>query len=290
VLIDEAQDTNAARRGLALKLLKRGTGRLIAVGDDRQAIYGFTGADADAMNQLREALGSATLPLNVTYRCPKNIVREAQRLVPDITAHPTAPEGAVSQIALGAPVEWRVDDAVLCRNTAPLIEMAYQLIGARVPCRVEGRDIGKSLETLVRRWKVKTLIALEAKLSDYLARETAKWLDKNREDRAQAVADKVASIQALIQVCQREQKHNVIDLVELISTMFGDTAVGERPQMLTLSTVHKSKGREWPRVFVLRKAELMPSPWARQPWQQQQEMNLIYVAITRAQRELVYLG
>jgi superfamily I DNA/RNA helicase len=48
VLIDEAQDTNKARRLMAIRMLKP-TGRLMAVGDDRQAIFGFAGADADSM-------------------------------------------------------------------------------------------------------------------------------------------------------------------------------------------------------------------------------------------------
>ena len=55
VLIDEAQDTNAARRGLALQMLRPG-GRLIAVGDEHQSIYGFTGADSDAMALIEAAL------------------------------------------------------------------------------------------------------------------------------------------------------------------------------------------------------------------------------------------
>ena len=31
----------------------------------------------------------------------------------------------------------------------------------------------------------------------------------------------------------------------------------------------------------------MPSKWARQAWQQAQEINLMYVAVTRAKAELV---
>ena len=54
---------------------------------------------------------------------------------------------------------------------------------------------------------------------------------------------------------------------------------------LTLSTCHKAKGREWQRVAIL-EPELMPSKWARQDWQYQQEQNLIYVAYTRTQSEL----
>jgi DNA helicase-2/ATP-dependent DNA helicase PcrA len=48
VLIDEAQDINATRRELAFRSIKAG-GRIIAVGDPNQAIYGFTGADVASL-------------------------------------------------------------------------------------------------------------------------------------------------------------------------------------------------------------------------------------------------
>lgn len=291
VLIDEAQDTNVARRTLALRLMKPRTGRMVAVGDDRQAIYGFTGADSNAMELIRRELNSTVLPLNVTYRCPKLIVAEAQKLVPDITAHASAPEGELKHEAYDGFDFSRFEktDAVLCRNTAPLIELAYRLIGKKVPCRVEGRDIGKSLEKLARRWKVRSLEVLLGRLEKYLEREIAKWTAKGREERAAAVEDQVESLRALIGVCMAEQKYHLEDLVELIGRMFGDTPQGEPQRMLTLSTVHKSKGREWERVFILRAREFMPSRWARKEWQQEQEQNLIYVAITRAKRTLIYL-
>ena len=69
--------------------------------------------------------------------------------------------------------------------------------------------------------------------------------------------------------------------------MFGDTPDGSQSPVLTLSTVHKSKGREWDRVFILGRSKYMPSPYAKQEWQQAQETNLEYVAITRAMRELI---
>lgn len=290
VLIDEAQDTNAARRSLALSIMRPKTGRLIAVGDDRQAIYGFTGADSNAMDLIKRELNSQVLPLNVTYRCPKSIVRAAQRYVPDITAHESAPQGVVREETYTPHFKFEQTDAVLCRNTAPLIELAYRLIGNKVPCRVEGRDIGKSLEVLARRWKARDLNSLRNRLAEYAEKETTKWLAKGREEKAAAVDDKVSSLMALIQACEKEDKHTVNDLVDLINSMFGDSTNGTGTKCLTLSTVHKAKGREWPRVFILKGHELMPSRWARKDWQLAQEENLIYVAITRAQSELVWLN
>lgn len=56
-----------------------------------------------------------------------------------------------------------------------------------------------------------------------------------------------------------------------------------------LSTIHKAKGLENDRVFFLC-PELIPSRFATQPWQYEQERNLKYVAITRAKRELIYVS
>lgn len=98
VLIDEAQDTNESRRLLAFMMMKP-EARLIAVGDDKQAIYGFTGANSDSLKHIQSALNSIELPLTITYRCPKAVVREANRLVPDLIAHESAPEGKVRTIS-----------------------------------------------------------------------------------------------------------------------------------------------------------------------------------------------
>ena len=92
VLIDEAQDTNPTRRALAKNMLKPG-GRLVAVGDPHQAIFGFTGADNDSLNIIEQEFQCARMPLTVTYRCPKAVVQHARNWVSHITAHDSAPEG-----------------------------------------------------------------------------------------------------------------------------------------------------------------------------------------------------
>ena len=57
--------------------------------------------------------------------------------------------------------------------------------------------------------------------------------------------------------------------------------------MVTLSTVHKAKGAEAPRVIIL-DPKRMPSKGARQDWEIQQERNIVYVAYTRARETLVF--
>jgi superfamily I DNA/RNA helicase len=177
------------------------------------------------------------------------------------------------------------DSAVLCRTTKPLVALAFTLIRRKVPCRIEGRDVGERLKKLITRWKVKTLDALEDRLESYLARETTKCLAKKQETKLTEVEDVVETIRVIIDQCRREGKHTVQDAADYVASMFGDNVGG----MLVLSTIHKSKGREWRLVFWLDRRGTCPSKWARQEWQQEQERNLCYVAATRAQEELVDL-
>lgn len=78
VFVDEAQDLNSIQHEILARLMGPKC-RLVAVGDPHQAIYGFRGAAADSMSQLAERFQCKTFPLSVSYRCPKAVVREAQR-------------------------------------------------------------------------------------------------------------------------------------------------------------------------------------------------------------------
>jgi len=69
----------------------------------------------------------------------------------------------------------------------------------------------------------------------------------------------------------------------LIKGIFSDEVKG-----IILSTIHKAKGLENDRIFFLA-PELIPSKYATQPWQYEQEQNLFYVAVTRAKHELIYV-
>lgn len=77
IFIDEAQDTNAVQLALTERMLFRG-GRVVAVGDERQAIYAFRGADASAMRNLIRTFNMIELPLSVSYRCSREVVEEAR--------------------------------------------------------------------------------------------------------------------------------------------------------------------------------------------------------------------
>lgn len=289
LVVDEAQDTGRARQALLMKFLAR-DGIMIVVGDDKQGIFGFAGAQADALEQLVRALRAEVLPLTVTWRCPAAVVREAQRLVPDIEAAPGAVEGEVLRLAaIPAKAELRPTDAILCRNTAPLVEQAYKLLRDGVACKVEGREIGTGLVRLLQRWKtVKTIAAYLDRLEDYQAREVQKAMAKGNEGKAAEVVDRCETLRHICRAVQDRKQTQIADAVAFVEAMFAEDVT--KSGVLTLCTYHRSKGREWPRVYLLEHNKRCPSPWAKQDWQKSQEDNLAYVAITRAQQTLAYVS
>lgn len=305
IFVDEAQDTNPVRRALARKMLKP-AGRACFVGDTNQAIYGFTGADSDAIQQITREFNCATIPLTITYRCPKKVVEMAHEVVSHIQAAETAPEGNVEhaelhQIAIGTvktedglklptgviSYTLRPDDAILCRNTKPLVKLAFALIRQGVACHVEGKDIGIGLLKLVDRFKAKTITAFRDKLVDWSEKEIEKLTAKGREIQAENLRDRVDTL--LVMIDAHPPAADKETLRARIAGMFTDGENEAKPT-LTLSTVHRSKGREWRRVFILGYNQYMPSPFARQEWSLRQEANLKYVAVTRSQSELIFVN
>lgn len=287
IFVDEAQDTNPARRALIRAMLKP-NGRVIAVGDRAQAIYGFTGADANSLELIKDDFSAIEMPLTTTYRCPKAVVKFAQNWVNHIQSAPTSPEGSVSSIAyldIFKRNDLNANSAILCRNTKPLVELAFQLIRNRIGCKVEGRDIGNGLKKTACRWKVKTTDKLIEKLTAWKESQVTKFLAKKQEMRAQSIEDQYETLLVIIEDVNLKGKHNVTDVVAAIDSLFADDVKG----VLILSTIHKSKGREWETVYWLDRAGTCPSRHARQAWQIEQENNLCYVAATRAKNSLIEL-
>ena len=292
VLVDECQDINPARRALASQLLKTG-GRAIFVGDSRQAIYGFTGAGGDAIDLLVDQFNCVRLPLTVTYRCPKSVVEYAHQWVTHIQAHESALDGVVRTSIYNQPTDpklpidpWFIQDhpaetdAILCRYTRPLIQSAYKMIRAGIACKVEGRDIGNGLIAICHMWRITSIARLEERLEKYLAREIEKAKAADSERREQEITDKIETLRIFIERCKGLGKHTIDELVTEIKSMFDDNVSG----LLTLSTIHRSKGREWTKVYWIQTAGRRPS---KKEWEALQELNLNYVACTRAMSELV---
>jgi superfamily I DNA/RNA helicase len=75
------------------------------------------------------------------------------------------------------------------------------------------------------------------------------------------------------------------NLISKIRQIFLDNSTG-----ICLSTIHKAKGLECNRVFIIDREKTMPSKYAKLPWQKEQEFNLQYVAFTRAKNYLGFIS
>jgi DNA helicase-2/ATP-dependent DNA helicase PcrA len=281
VICDEAQDSSPVRIAMLHLSLKPG-GKLYAVGDDFQAIMGFAGASNDAMSIIRREFNCKDLPLTVSYRCARKVVERAQTWNPIIQASPFAPEGDVlDDVALCDALDMlTAQDAILCRQTAPLVEVAYGLIAGGRACQILGREIGEGLVNLIEQQKAKGIERLVEKLEAWKTREMAKFIAKGEEQKAEAVDDKVSCINVLINGLS-ENDRTIPALIVKIRSLFTDQKEGVAPTVLTLCTQHRSKGLEWDNVAILR-PDLNPSKAARQAHQLKQEFHLLYVANTRA--------
>jgi len=211
-------------------------------------------------------------------------VRLAQELVPRIEAAEDTAEGVVGSISESEFSNMvRPGNLVLCRCNAPLVRPAFELIRRGVKAVILGRDIGKGRVTLVekiqRKARVTSLNGTLAEIADYTRREVSKLIAAGKGGRTQALEDKQETILALADGCK-----TVAELKCKIEEVFSDTREG-----VVFSSVHKAKGGEAERVFVLR-PDLMPHPKATRPWELQQERNVKYVALTRAKRELYFVG
>lgn len=301
MLCDEAQDLSHARQELAIGCLSPG-GRMICVGDEKQSIYGFSGAGIDSMNIMQKKLNSHSLPLTVSWRCAKEIIKRAQTWVPDIEWAPKANQGEVftvpEEMVMRGLVNGRMSggsvpqprDAVLCRNTRPLVQMAYHCIRHRVGVTIEGRDIGKRLIKLVERLEgnTKTLGTFITNIEKFEIEEIERLKAGNKMGAAANMSDMCGTVRFLAVSLRKEGKTHTRDLTTLLESMFSDAGSGPSNNIL-LSTIHKSKGREWGKVFILGEDRYQPSVYATQKWMIQQELNLMYVATTRAKDTLVHI-
>jgi len=278
LLVDEAQDISAVQRAMLHGMIAMRTGRLIAVGDENQAIYGFRGADSDSLAAIAREFKATAFPLSVTYRCPTSVVELARAYVPHLTPRDDAPAGEIKANVKIDAIDWRPSDLVVCRNNAPLITLAYQLLRKKVACKVLGRDIGAGVKALVKKLRAKDLKDLLARADAHFTEQSAKLRAGGKEDQVEALEDRVETLKAFAL-----EARTLSDVERAIDDLFADDVTS----MTTLSTIHKAKGSEAPRVVIL-DPRRMPSKAARVDWEIQQERNLVYVAYPRAREELLF--
>lgn len=305
ILGDEAQDWSPLNH---IQVRRSAAGRIIAVGDPLQAIYGFRGADHTSMismEALRPEWSHRTL--SMTFRCPQVVVQRQQGHASGFRAAPgnaqglflPHPKGKASSGGLEDRWSWADVEglrpyapdgnsaplAVLCRNNAPLLKLAFALIRQGIGPTMLGRDIGVGLIALSRKILPEDSTPRDLAIGlcqSWLENEIAKATAEGKEAKLAGIIDRGECLLAVLP--------SVRDAGELRTAIGG--LFDPKNSRVILSSIHKAKGLEWPLVVHLDPWRI-PSKYALKaadqgdPRQLQQERNLLYVLETRSQNILL---
>lgn len=319
VFVDEIQDWNASQIRILSKMERAGT-RVVAVGDVNQAIYMFRGADSRAwerlqvmLNQSRRGLVVHELPVN--YRSEPEVLDYALELVPGlIPSKPRTGKGSVRKDTTFMDMMQQFKEgststtAVLCRNRAPLIQAGYAAIAeGHTVCFLGKGDLTYPLHEMIdkvagnsfnsgrctcihdRRNGTDGSVVEEGfltRLGAYVRTEKARY--EGQEDKSDYLEDLSDTAECLRVIASAIEDNDVDSIRRDIDARFVSKPV---PGSITFTTGHGAKGLQWGSVFIIRK-DLMPSPRVQQydaegkiTDEYQQELNLDYIARTRAETE-----
>ena len=304
VLTDESQDLSQLNQ---IMIGKSASDWLMCVGDPKQAIYAFRGADSNSMSNMRKLRKDwIDRPLNTTFRVPELIVKRQWHHAPAYKAYHTNAQGHFTKFPEGggdAPADqvWSFDQlqglldatgkpkptlAILCRNNGPLVKMAFKLIRKGIGCVMLGRDIGKGLESLTKKLFPDDMTPLDlcmAKLTEWQESECSKARINGQEGKISGITDRAECLFAVMDFGDCKTGGDIRKALKLIF----EREYGQ----VTLSTGHRAKGFEWDVVIHLN-PWLIPSKWARKLAEEgddrplKQEINLKYVIETRTKHTL----
>ena len=306
LFVDEFQDVNPVQ----FRLLDGWRGEhtdLCVVGDPNQAIFGWNGADAGYLTGFGQRFPSAEIVrLDDNYRSSPEILAVADAVLSEAGSQSrplraNRPEGVAPSVRSWASdrdearavaramrrrhspsTPWSAM-AVLARTNAQLLLFEEACTAAGIPHRVRGQgpflsqpEVRQALNDLRR-------LPLSSPLSPAIA--------DLEEAAAEAEGDRRQHLEGLVRLAR---EHSALDQAASIDGFFAwlrATVGGDEParrgNVVELATFHAAKGLEWPVVFVAGlERGLVPIAQADTPEARAEERRLLYVAVTRAQREL----
>lgn len=271
IFVDECQDLSKNMVAMILGA-KRIGGRIIFCGDPKQSLYSFRGADSNSVSNIIKLTGAKTLPLSISYRCPKKIVELCNQYVPEMESAPNAKDGEIHDIKLSNIEKFaKPGCVVLSRTNAPTIKLAMQFIKHGIRANIKGRDIGENLGFLIKKSNKKTV-------DSFLS-----WIDKWYEKEVKRLAEKKYSTatltdkyECLYGLC--EGAKSIDDVKKNINDLFSDQ---DESNIVLFSTVHKFKGSQRKEVFLLDYTFFADST--------QEEKNVKYVSFSRSMDKLFFV-
>lgn len=271
ILFDEAQDANP----VTTAIVAAQDCRLVMVGDKYQSIYAFRGA----VNAMERIDADETVYLTESRRFGAGVATLATMLLTHFRGEKHPVRSAFPEHETLYTVDRTKPYAVIGRTNARLFGTAVALLGLRRMHFVGGVE-NYPFDKLVDVWHL--MDNKPAMVNDQMFKTFGSF--GALEDYATKADDK--EILSLIGVV-KEYRNKVPELVQKIK----DEAVERQEDAdVCLSTAHRSKGLEFDQVVLLDDFEdfvtdtgdflVLDTP------ELVQELNLLYVAVTRAERVL----
>lgn len=310
LFVDEFQDVNPAQFRL-IRAWLGDRGDLCVVGDDDQAVFGFAGADASYLVGFPLHFPSAAVVrLEENYRSTPQVLAAANAVLPAgmrskqhlratlpdgplpvVTAYPSEVEEARAvaralRDAHGPGVTWS-SMAVLYRTNAQSAPFEAALRAAGIPFRVRGAarflerpEVVAALGELRRAVGAAPGLPLSAHLAGLVT-----WTDGAAEERR----DHAAAVVRLGHeyLGSEDGPGSLVGFLAHLTAALADDDPVSGGDTVDLLTFHRAKGLEWPTVFITGlERGLVPIAYAETPAALAEERRLLYVALTRAERDL----
>ncbi len=298
LVIDEAQDMDENEFALIRALMQSNDEmRVIAVGDDDQNIYEFRGSDSSHMQCLIDEYGAARYELIENYRSKANIVALANRFAESIThrmkRHPTEAmrkENGTVQIVrhtsenMEAAVVRQIAELYRGGKAAVLTgtnDEALRVLGllmkngirAKLIQSIEGSKLYNLAEVrFFLRYIDKRLST--PKIGDDLWNQAKKELARVYSD--SLCLENIQNMIAEFEKVNTYAKHRT-DLEEFIKDSQFEDFYHDDLETVSVSTIHKSKGREFDSVWLLLNHTVLRND---------AERRTLYVGMTRAKDNL----
>lgn len=263
VLFDEAQDVSP----VMFSIISQQRCPKVYVGDSAQAIYGFTGA-VDALGKIISD-GALRATLSQSFRFGPEIADVANRALSMLPGNDMTLTGSGLPGTVGPLAE---HDVVLCRTNASAVTHYLRCLDDEVSAHIVGGG------TEVKRFAQAAQDLATKRFTSHPELGCFKSWD---EVLAYVSEDAQGSeLKLLVSLVQRFGAPTLIQAL--------DRMPSEAKAEVIISTAHKAKGREWARVML---ADDFPSPKTDPDTGETKpldpsEIRLLYVAVTRAQREL----
>jgi DNA helicase-2/ATP-dependent DNA helicase PcrA len=315
ITVDEYQDVNLLQQTL-LDAWLGDRDDVCVVGDDYQAIFGFTGASPRYLIAMRDRFPHARIiKLETNYRSTKQILAVANRLAPalggidkTLRAHNgDGPEPAVRQhkdsraevaavvgevkrlLARGVEPQ---EVAILYRINARSTRFEMPLHEAGIPFQVAKggfleREAGRGmLQRLARAGDGRTNIA---ELVQHEARDAGFVVGVDERDVGAQEYTRQLDLGFFIDLAATfaDGSRTIGDFLDFLREEFGAYEDSSTRAAVRLSTFHSAKGLEWDAVFMPALAD-RELPWWRsiEEGNVDEERRLFYVGLTRARRYL----